>query len=67
MDKFYAVRRGFKTGILKNLEELNDSIKGYPKADGKLFKVEDDAIYYLYGAEGILQKYTDFGKVENKI
>lgn len=45
--KFYAVRRGKKTGVFKTWEECRDSVEGYPKAEYKSFASVKEAEAYL--------------------
>lgn len=47
MAKFYAVKKGFKTGIFTSWEECQLAIKNYKGAIYKSFKDENEAIAYL--------------------
>jgi viroplasmin and RNaseH domain-containing protein len=58
MGKFYAVKSGYKIGIFTEVNDFNKSMSGYSGAMGQVCKTEDEAIFYLYGAEGILKKYA---------
>lgn len=52
-EKYYAVRRGIKTGIFCTWEECKASVSGYSGAEYKSFKTEAEAKSYLdNGAEG---------------
>lgn len=52
-EKYYAVRRGMKTGIFCTWEECKASVSGYSGAEYKSFKTEAEAKSYLdNGAEG---------------
>lgn len=53
-EKYYAVRRGIKTGIFCTWEECKASVSGYSGAEYKSFKTEAEAKSYLdNGAEGV--------------
>lgn len=45
--KFYAVKKGRKNGIFTTWKECEDSVKGYPGAEFKSFKTEEEAKEYL--------------------
>lgn len=49
--KFYAVKRGRKTGIFTSWEECKDSVNGYTNAIYKSFPNMNDAKKYLFGNE----------------
>ncbi|MCD8108786.1 MAG: RNase H1/viroplasmin domain-containing protein [Clostridiales bacterium] len=46
--KFYAVKKGRKTGIFLSWAECERQVKGFPKAEYKSFTVREDAENYLY-------------------
>ena len=48
--KFYAVRKGRKTGVFHSWPECQDQIKGYSGAEYKSFKSEEEAKDYLANA-----------------
>lgn len=48
-EKFYAVKRGLKTGIFLTWEECSASVKGYSGAAYKSFKTRQEALAYLNG------------------
>ncbi len=50
--KFYAVKRGRKTGIFTTWEETENQVKGYPGAKHKSFKTREEAEAYLGGKTG---------------
>ena len=49
MKKVYAVKKGKKTGIFYNWDEVKELISGFSGAEYKGFKNEKDANDYLYG------------------
>lgn len=46
-EKFYAVKRGLKTGVFSTWEECSASVKGYSGAVYKSFKTRQEALDYL--------------------
>ena len=48
-EKYYAVKRGSKTGIFKTWDECKASVNGYSGAIYKSFKTQAEATAYLYG------------------
>ena len=48
MTKFYAVKKGRKTGIFNSWEECQASVLKYPGANFKRFSSEEEAKKYLY-------------------
>lgn len=48
-EKFYAVKRGLKTGVFDTWEECSASVKGYSGAVYKSFKTRQEALAYLNG------------------
>ena len=46
-NKFYAVKKGNKTGIFSTWEECQEAIKGYPNADFKGFLTLEESQAYL--------------------
>ncbi|MCM1125293.1 MAG: ribonuclease H family protein [Lachnospiraceae bacterium] len=48
-EKFYAVKRGLKTGIFLTWEECSTCVKGYSGAVFKSFKTRQEALAYLDG------------------
>ncbi|MBO5113998.1 MAG: ribonuclease H family protein [Lachnospiraceae bacterium] len=50
-EKYYAVKKGLKTGIFRTWEECNASINGYSGAVFKSFKTEKEARSFLDEAE----------------
>lgn len=64
--KYYAVRKGRKTGIFRIWEECKASVSGYPEAEYKSFPVLEQAEEYLGGSvqeaekkEGYVPVYVD--------
>ena len=51
MKKVYAVKKGKKTGIFYNWDEVKELISGFSGAEYKGFKNEKDANDYLYGLD----------------
>lgn len=49
--KFYAVRKGRKTGIYSTWSECEAQVKGFPQAEYKSFRQRADAESYLQGNE----------------
>ncbi len=49
--KFYAVRKGIKTGIFATWEECRASVNGYSGAEYKSFPTVEQAKEYLLGAK----------------
>lgn len=45
--KFYAVRKGRKTGVFTNWKEVQKLIIGFPSAEYKSFESEEDAKKYM--------------------
>lgn len=45
--KYYAVRRGNKTGIYTSSKEFKESIKGFDEPEYRVFKTEKDAESYI--------------------
>ncbi len=48
-EKFYAVKRGLKTGVFGTWEECSASVKGYSGAVYKSFKTRQEALDFLDG------------------
>ena len=48
MGKFYAVKKGKKTGIFSTWSECQEQVQGYPSAVFKSFKTQEDAENYMY-------------------
>lgn len=48
MSKFYAVKKGKKTGIFSTWSECQEQVQGYPSAVFKSFKTQEDAENYMY-------------------
>jgi len=48
--KYYAVKKGRKTGIFETWEECKDQVYGFPNSEFKSFKSKEDAINYLTGS-----------------
>ena len=61
MAKYYAVRKGKKTGIFTNWDETKAQVSGYPGAQYKSFKAKADAEAYLKDEEE--KPSSDFKKV----
>lgn len=45
--KYYAVRRGNKTGIYTSSKEFKESIKDFDEPEYRVFKTEKDAESYI--------------------
>ncbi|MBR1598034.1 MAG: RNase H1/viroplasmin domain-containing protein [Lachnospiraceae bacterium] len=45
--KYYAVRRGNKSGIFSSQKEFKESIEGYQEPEYRIFKSEKDAEDYM--------------------
>lgn len=64
--KFYAVRKGRKTGIFETWEECKNQVYGFPNSEFKSFKTKEEAIAFLEGSNspnhseiGTLIAYVD--------
>ena len=76
MGKFYAVRKGKKTGVFESWNECELQVKGYPGAQYKSFPNKIDAELYLDYSEAkhtilskdVLQVYVDgsYSKDQNR-
>ena len=51
MKKIYAVKKGKKSGIFYNWDEVKELISGFSGAEYKGFKTEKEAETYLFGGE----------------
>lgn len=64
-EKYYAVKRGLKTGIFRTWEECKASVNGYSGAVYKSFKTEEEAERFLHdeeqdsGIPGFVEIYVD--------
>lgn len=64
-EKYYAVKKGLKTGIFRTWEECKASVDGYSGAVFKSFKTEKEAKCFLAGEEqdmemsGFVEIYVD--------
>ena len=58
--KFYAVRKGKKTGIFKTWEECKESVSGYSCAEYKSFPTMEQAKEYLSGPEDVQKTGDDY-------
>lgn len=61
MRKFYAVKKGRKTGIFMSWEECEEQVKGFSNAMFKSFTREEEAKAYLYDEPKI--KNDEFGLI----
>lgn len=61
--KYYAVRRGTKTGIFRSWEECRASVHGYSGAEYKSFQTQEDARQYLDGSAAIRENPDDSVKI----
>lgn len=59
MKKVYAVKKGKKTGIFYNWDEVKELISGFSGAEYKGFKNEKDANDYLYGEDSEQLSFED--------
>lgn len=59
MSKFYAVRKGRKTGVFSTWADCQKQVTGYSGAEFKGFKSKNDAIAYL---DGIVTSSSTFQK-----
>lgn len=64
MAKFYAVRKGEKTGIYTTWAEAEAQVKKYSGAEYKSFSTEEDARAYMDGKE-IVKKETNSKTTQN--
>ena len=64
-EKYYAVKRGLRTGIFRTWEECKASVNGYSGAVYKSFKTEEEAERFLHdeeqdsGIPGFVEIYVD--------
>ena len=64
-EKYYAVKKGLKTGIFRTWEECKASVNEYSGAVYKSFKTEEEAERFLYdeeqdpGIPGFVEIYVD--------
>lgn len=58
-NKYYAVRKGLKPGIYMTWDECKAQVNGYPKAEYKSFKTEEEAYDYLGLKQGISQSIPE--------
>ena len=66
-DKFYAVKKGLKTGIFRTWAECKESVDGYSGAVYKSFKTQQEAYAFLggeaaCGEEGSRESEGKFGE-----
>ncbi len=59
MKKVYAVKKGKKTGIFYDWDEVKELISGFSGAEYKGFKNEKDANDYLYGLDAEQLSFED--------
>ena len=59
MKKVYAGKKGKKTGIFYNWDEVKELISGFSGAEYKGFKNEKDANDYLYGEDSEQLSFED--------
>lgn len=59
--KYYAVKRGKRTGVFKSWEDCRNAVEGYPGAQYKGFAALEEANAYLggSGADGIQASWED--------
>ena len=50
-NKYYAVKKGLKTGIFNSWEECEKQVKGFSGAEYKSFLTKEDAEHYLYNSK----------------
>lgn len=50
--KFYAVRKGLRTGILESWPECQAAVSGYSNAEYKSFSSREEAEKYMQGTDG---------------
>lgn len=62
--KYYAVRKGRRTGVFYNWNDCSDSIKGYSGAEYKSFPTEREALEFLNNATS---DYVDFNFSEEEV
>lgn len=55
-EKYYAVKRGVKTGIFRTWQECSASVKGYSGAIYKSFQTKEEAEAFLLGGADALRK-----------
>ncbi len=55
--KFYAVKKGNKTGIFYSWEECQEAIKGFSGVEYKAFETEEEANAYLQDKDMMYEEY----------
>ena len=66
MSKYYAVKRGRKTGIFLSLKEFQDQVNKFPRAEGKKFNTKEKAETYLNISKNKEKKENKKLKENNK-
>lgn len=56
--KFYAVKKGRKTGVFKTWAECSDAVHGFSGAQYKSFKTEKEALAYLSDSQNSVPIYN---------
>ena len=69
--KFYAVRKGLRTGIFEGWKECQEAIQGYSNAEYKSFLTREEAEQYMDGVNVKTKKASaveeDFGLNPEKV
>ena len=69
-NKFYAIKKGIKTGIFNTWDECQTYTKGFSGAQFKSFKTYNEALNYLHSDDNEnpfdLTKQTDLMKQNSK-
>lgn len=60
MSKYYAVKKGYTTGIFKSWEECEKQVKGFSGAIFKSFKTEEEALLYM---DDVKKEVPNFGLI----
>jgi len=65
--KYYAVRKGKKTGIFTTWDECKQYVHGYPSASYKSFTNKQDAEAYMQGESASIEQTNEITKVDSEV
>lgn len=64
---YYAVRKGFRTGIVSTWDECQNLVKGFSGAEFKKFKTKEEAQGYLDGTDFTSSRLTIVKPQDNEL
>lgn len=64
---FYAVRKGFRTGVVSTWDECQNMVKGFSGAEFKKFKTKEEAQGYLDGTDFTSSRVTIVKPQDNEL